>query len=184
MSSPDVAMVLFVVAFVLLTDLLCLVEVEVNVAWGVVQAVSNLRHAQPIALLQHDSLGELWVLCSDGFDCFGYGHPVFNAHEARIDLGYIAHGVNVLIPTQVRQLIVAALRVRAIGAAVLFRTGNQRLQLAGYHAAAFTVFGTVLGAQLITEGTVGLLIAGRQVYDQALRAGVPGMHWSQVSPIA
>ena len=51
MLGPDAAVVLFVVALVLFTDFLRLVDVEVDVARGVVQAVSNLRDAQPIVLL-------------------------------------------------------------------------------------------------------------------------------------
>ena len=42
MSSPDAAMVLFVVAFVLLADLLRLVEVVVDVALCVVQLLRDL----------------------------------------------------------------------------------------------------------------------------------------------
>ena len=43
MSSPDAAMVLFVVAFVLLADLLRLVEVVVDVALCVVQLLRDHR---------------------------------------------------------------------------------------------------------------------------------------------
>ncbi len=72
MLSPDAVVVLFVVALELFADLLCLVDVEVNVARGVVQPVCNFRHAQPVVLLEHNALSELRILRSDGFYCFGY----------------------------------------------------------------------------------------------------------------
>ena len=62
MLSPDAAVVLFVVALVLLADSLCLVDVEVDVARGVVQPVCNLRYAQSVVLLEHNGLSELRVL--------------------------------------------------------------------------------------------------------------------------
>ena len=65
MSSPDAATLLFVVAFVLLADLLRLVEVVVDVALCVVQLLRDVRHAQAVILLEHDGLGELGVLGSD-----------------------------------------------------------------------------------------------------------------------
>ena len=50
MLSPTAVIVLFVVVLVLLADPLSLVEVEVDIARGVLQAVSNLHLAQPIVL--------------------------------------------------------------------------------------------------------------------------------------
>lgn len=174
MSSPDAAMVLFVVAFVLLADLLRLVEVVVDVALCVVQLLRDVRHAQAVILLEHDGLGELGVLVSNGLNRIGDGHPLFELLKPRVCLRHAAHGVNVFIPGQVRQLTVTALRIWAVLAAVLLRARDQWLQLAGDHAAALTVFTAVLGAQLITEKAVGLLVAGRQVNGHTLRAEVPG----------
>ena len=62
MLGPDATVVLFVVALVLLTDLLRLVEVVVDVALRVVQLLDDLRYGQAVVLLEHDSLGELGML--------------------------------------------------------------------------------------------------------------------------
>ena len=148
-NSFNRLVILFVVAFVLLADLLRLVEVVVDVALCVVQLLRNLRHAQAVILLDHDGLSELGVLGSDDLNRISDGHPLCELLKSGVSLRYAAHGVSVLIPRQVRQLSVTALRIRAVLAAVLLRARDQRLQLAGDHTATLAVFTAVLGAQLI-----------------------------------
>ena len=60
MLSPDAAVVLFVVALELFADLLRLVDVEVNVARGVVQPVCNLRYS-PCYLRINGVIAYAWV---------------------------------------------------------------------------------------------------------------------------
>ena len=62
MLSPDVATLLFVVAFVLLTDLPCLAKEVVDVELCIVQLLHDLRHAQSEVFFEHYSLGEFGVL--------------------------------------------------------------------------------------------------------------------------
>ena len=68
MSSPNAAMVLFVVLPVLPADLLRLLNIVVDVALGVVQLPGDLRHGQSVVLLQHDRLGEFRILLRDHFN--------------------------------------------------------------------------------------------------------------------
>lgn len=111
MLNPDAAMVLFVVAFVLFPYALGFTEIIVDVAFRVVQLLRNLCYAQAVILLEDDGLGELGVLVSDELDRIGDGHPPFELRKPRVHLRNTAHDVNILIPGQVRQLAVSALRI-------------------------------------------------------------------------